>query len=126
MKAKLFLLSLMTGLLLLGACKKDKDENELSRTTWEYSTTQFGITIGSTIHFVNDTEFTMTASIFGITESTKGTYVYEKPTVKLTAKEVIIDEEGVTEGETTTITGTVEGNNLTIIQEGIPIVLKKK
>lgn len=109
MKKVISILSLFVfTALLISGCKKDTptatiNSGDLSVSSWVNKGSTNGINIVETITFTSPTAFTDVAILTGSTSATlsvSGTYTYSLSTVKFTT----------TTG--TTMTGTINGNNL--------------
>lgn len=119
---KFIFAALMTFVMIgMSACSKDK----LEGTTWKATITEteddFTFSMDLTIAFTSDNEGTMTMSAMGYTESEKFTYTFDGEKGVMTG--VTPDPET---GKLESTDFTVEGDELTITEEGETVVFKKQ
>ena len=117
---KFIYVALMTFVLIgMGSCSKNKD---LTGTKWVASITEtdegetYSFTM--TLEFTTKTEGTVSISFFGMSESDPFTYTYDgdgSGTITTTD-----------EGESYTVPFTVDGDELTMTDEGQTIVFTKQ
>lgn len=118
---KLIFATLMTFIMVgFVSCSKDK----LEGTTWKATITEteddYTWTMDLTIAFTSDKEGTLTMSALGFTESENFTYTFDGEKGVMTG--VTPDEDG----ELLSIEFTVDGDELSITEEGETVVFKKQ
>lgn len=119
---KLIFATLMTFIMVgFVSCSKDK----LEGTTWKATITEteddFTLTMDLTIAFTSDKEGTLTMSSLGFTETENFTYTFDGEKGVMTG--VTPDEDT---GELLSIEFTVDGDELSITEEGETVVFKKQ
>ncbi|MBP5547692.1 MAG: hypothetical protein J6X58_02225 [Bacteroidales bacterium] len=120
---KKFIFATLMTFIMVGfvSCSKDK----LEGTTWKATITEteddFTFSMDLTIAFTSDKEGTMTMSAMGYTESEKFTYTFDGEKGVMTG--VTPDEDT---GELISTEFTVDGDELTITEEGQTVVFKKQ
>lgn len=106
----------LAAIVVFAACSRDDDsttENSLVGTIWE-GVAEYGATL--TIKFINSTECEFEGT--GEPDVLKGTYVYTAPNIILTFR---YDDEyqGV-------LSGTVNGDKMTLTEDDYTVIFTKK
>lgn len=121
MKKYLFL-ALMTFVMVgFVSCSKDKLEGTTWKATISETEDDYTFTMDLTIAFTSDKEGTMTMSAMGFTESEQFTYTFDGEKGVMT--DVTPDPET---GKLESTDFTVDGDELTITEEGQTVVFKKQ
>jgi hypothetical protein len=107
-------------LFAISGCKKDdnSDANNLTGTSWVYSDSHDGVNYVDTLKFTSSTSCTINGVLSGSTSATisiSGTYIYEPPNINF---EFPMDGGA--------ISGTINGNTMTLSISGETIVYSKQ
>jgi len=116
-KAIIVLMIIFT--VVISSCKKDDNSNtnNLAGTTWVCNISSDGRNYIYTMKFTSSTVCTLNMAVEGVAILYTGTYTYEPPMITIELK---ID------GDTTSISGTINGNSMTLTDDGDTIVFNKQ
>ena len=111
---KLMYLVILTLLVSVGCSKDLTSPDGLKDSVWISSQVEDSLEVTITLTFTTETDFNIVFSFLEESDSVIGTYIYSHPTINFSVS-----------GESDLI-GTVNGNNITIIDDGSVFVFVKQ
>ena len=116
-KALILFIVILT--LVISSCKKDEnsDPDNLTGTTWVGNYSSDGRNYLYTMKFTSSTVCTLNMAVEGVAILYTGTYTHEPPMITI---KFIID------GDSTLISGTINGNSMALTDDGEDILFTKQ